>query len=343
MPTAVAEANLGLRRMHIHIDISGGNLQQQHRSRISPRFGQSSERFTQRVLNQLVADVPTVQVDVLIFPSGPGQFRQTDDAAQADFRIAIFHRQSRIAKIIRPGSEQSILARGHRQRQRFSAVVGQRKRDVRIRQRKPKEHLRNMTVLGRSALDELPPGGRVEKQVANLDGGSDISSGGLGIGDRPAAVEDFISRIVGGRAGQDAGMRHRPDARERFAAEPHRGDAEQIIIGHQLAGGMRCERQQQITGVDPPAIIDDPNQLAAAVFNIHMDVLCPSIDRVLNQLFDNSRWPLDHLAGRDAVDQRGGELLDAREHAGSIWRSIRMAKFDRMTMLNDESRMKISR
>ena len=58
-------------------------------------------------------------------------------------------------------------------------------------------------------------------------------------------------------------------------------------------------------------VVHDTDQLPATVFDIDENCGRAGVDCVFDQLFDDSRRPLDHLARGDAVDQRGRELMNA--------------------------------
>jgi hypothetical protein len=58
--------------------------------------------------------------------------------------------------------------------------------------------------------------------------------------------------------------------------------------------------------IDPATIITDPNQIDPATFNGNFDVRRSGVDAVLQRLFDDTRWALDHFTGGDLVDQTNG-------------------------------------
>ena len=67
---------------------------------------------------------------------------------------------------------------------------------------------------------------------------------------------------------------------------------------------------------------------AAAAVGDDLDAARAGVERVLDQLLDDARRPLDHLAGGDAVDDGFGELADGhgrlgdRECSGSTAASV---------------------
>ena len=84
-----------------------------------------------------------------------------------------------------------------------------------------------------------------------------------------------------------------------------------------LAGGVAGHGQRQLVGRDAAAVVDDADQLAAALLHRHVDPRRAGVERVLDQLLDDARRPLDHLARGDLVDDARRELAD-RGHREAI-------------------------
>ena len=77
------------------------------------------------------------------------------------------------------------------------------------------------------------------------------------------------------------------------------------------------------SGGMPRAIVDHADQCPPAVLDFDGDVLRPGVDRVLDQLLDHRRRPLDHFARGDAVDQRRRKLLNPAKFHGKDYRGIK--------------------
>ena len=54
----------------------------------------------------------------------------------------------------------------------------------------------------------------------------------------------------------------------------------------------------------PDAVVRDPDQVLAAPLDRQVDAGGPGVDRVLEQLLDDARRPLDHLARGDLIHDR---------------------------------------
>jgi len=71
------------------------------------------------------------------------------------------------------------------------------------------------------------------------------------------------------------------------------------------------DRERQLRADDAAAVILDQDQALAAVAERHRDLARAGVERVLDQLLDRARRPLDDLARRNAVDDGLGQPADA--------------------------------
>ena len=97
---------------------------------------------------------------------------------------------------------------------------------------------------------------------------------------------------------------------QRLAAEPERPDAVEVGRDADLAGRVAMHREPRVVGRHALAVVLDANQRPAALLDGHGDPACAGIERVLDEFLDDRRRPLDHLAGRDLVGERGRQDLD---------------------------------
>jgi hypothetical protein len=122
----------------------------------------------------------------------------------------------------------------------------------------------------------------------------------------PAVAEHLAPVGPAGRPCLDGHLGHTADRGHRLAAEPEGADPEQVVGVLQLAGGVAGEHERQVGRVDPVPVVHDADQLAPALFEVDVDSGSSGIDRVLKQLLDDGRRPLDHLAGGDLGDYGRG-------------------------------------
>ena len=98
-------------------------------------------------------------------------------------------------------------------------------------------------------------------------------------------------------------MRDAADGGQCFAAKAQRVDAQEIIDGVQLAGGMAGEGQRQIVAIYAAAIIRDLNKVTATVGDVHVDARAAGIDGILQEFLDYAGRSLDDLSGGNLIDE----------------------------------------
>ena len=114
----------------------------------------------------------------------------------------------------------------------------------------------------------------------------------------------------------DLEARHRRDRRQRFAAEPERGDGAEIVGAGDLAGGVARQRERQLGGGNSAAVVAHAREPHAARFDLDFDALRAGVEAVLDQLLDDGCGALDDLAGRDLIDEVIVE--DADRHGRAV-------------------------
>ena len=128
-----------------------------------------------------------------------------------------------------------------------------------------------MAQFGRVGLEELLADRGIEEQVSGLDAHAGGAVPGADRGKFAAVAEDLGTDILvlGGRLQSHTG--DAADRRQRLAAEAHRADAEQIVGLMELAGGMAGEGERQVVRLDAAAVVDDADQLRAALLEVDLD------------------------------------------------------------------------
>lgn len=91
------------------------------------------------------------------------------------------------------------------------------------------------------------------------------------------------------------------DRRERLAAKAQRADGGQILRRAQFARRVAQEGRRQLARRDAAAVVADAKIGHAAVFHLYRHALRAGVDGVFQQLLDNARRALDHLARGDEV------------------------------------------
>lgn len=308
---AFAEADFDLGR--VHVDVHAGRLkrEEQRVGRMAVVVQHVAIGLAQRVLRGLVAHEAAVYVEVLGVATGLGVCGRGDEAAQ---------RQRAGLAVQRDGGGDEVLAqqRGHavlgalrRQPPRHLAVVAQQELHLRMRQRDALESGRAVRVLGVFALQEFAPRRGVEIQVHHFHAGA-VRMGGRLHRMQGAVYRDDLVGVVGiVRAARQRQPRHGRHAGQTLAAEAQRGDRFQVVQRRDLAGGVAVQRQRQVVGGDAGAVVRHPDQLDAALGQVHADPRRAGVQAVFQHFLQRGGGAFHHLAGGDLVDEVVGQALDA--------------------------------
>ena len=114
-------------------------------------------------------------------------------------------------------------------------------------------------------------------------------------------------------------VRHRRDARQRFAAEPQRPDRAEILRPGDLARRVPFDGKARVLGLHPLAIVLDANELLAAELDSDLD----ATSRPASSAFSTSSLTTD--AGRSTTSPAAiwlarcsGKPVDARHVRSSV-------------------------
>ena len=299
--------------MHIDVHLIRRHFEKQKAHRLPPDHLQPPVRLGQRMLNRPVLDPPPVDEQILRLPRRPALIGMPRVPPQPQLRLVPVHRdhpppQFRPEQLLDPVPQ--VIHR--RQFEHKLLVVPQSEMHPRMGQRNPRELLADMRELRRLRLQELPPHRRVQKQSPHVDLRPRRRPARPWFLDDPSLDLDLRPHLQLGRTRPQPERRHLRNRRQRLPPEPHRLHAEQIIRLGQLARRVRRDRQFDVFRVDPAAVVDDANQLRAPLLALDIDPRSPGIHGILEQLLHHARGTLDHLAGRDLVDQRRRQLPNPR-------------------------------
>ncbi len=183
----------------------------------------------------------------------------------------------------------------------FPAGAGEREADFGITQCQLRHELRELRGFSGVGLQELAARRQVVKHVRHFDQRA-FRTSGLDDGFDDARIHANLgAALAAPRARAQPEVRDRCDRRQRLTAETKSDDRPEIIRALDLAGRVPFEAQPRILGIHADAVVFDANHLLAAVFGGDDDARRLGVDRVLDELFDNGRGPLDHFTGRDLI------------------------------------------
>ncbi len=330
---SMAEADFGLRRMHVDVDLFQIAIQKQQREGIAGRRHQVVIGGGEGVQQQAVADQAPVDEQVNRIAIEALHLRAADEAAQAEAARAsllVFDRQREGARLIAQieqlfedlAAEDLIDAlaqsgdRGYIQE--LGVVMAQQKALVGMRQAVVRDQRGDVRDFGLLGAQEFLARRNVVEQVAHGDDGAAGERGVFAAQDLAAREFDCGADGFFARARFEQQPRYRRDGRQRFAAESQRGDGEQIFHVGKFAGGVALEGQQRVVAHHAHAVVGQANQAAAAGFDIQTKFGGPGVERVFEQFFDDAGGALDHFSGSDFIGDVVGENADAAHSEGSL-------------------------
>ena len=126
----------------------------------------------------------------------------------------------------------------------------------------------------------------------------------------PVDANFSAGRLPSRAASQDE-MRDGRDARQCLSAEAERADRAEILRAGDLTGRVPFDRQARVLRHHPVAVVFHANQLLATELDGDGDAAGIRVERVLDELFNDRRGPLNDLARRDLVREVQRQPADA--------------------------------
>ena len=328
---AVAEAHLGLRRVHVDVHLLRVALEEQQRERIRRRRHQVVIRRGERVQQQAVANQAAVDEDEDRIAIALLHLRAREEAAQAErarARLAVARlrvgrqQQSSLSRApistrssSSPAAEHLVDAllqgRDRRDVQQLGRAAGELQGLVGMRQAVVRHQRGDVRQLGLLGAQKFLARGDVVEEIADRDAGAAaerrlLAAQHLAAGDLDARAGGLLLR-----ARFEQQPRDRRDRRQRLAAKAERRDGEQVLHVAQLAGGVAFEGEQRVVAQHAAAIVDDADEAPSAGFDLDAQLGRAGVERVFEQLLDDRGRALHDFAGGDLVGDLVGENADA--------------------------------
>jgi hypothetical protein len=109
------------------------------------------------------------------------------------------------------------------------------------------------------------------------------------------------SNLIGLALCREGEVRHTCNGWKRFAAEPKRGDFEEVIRSSDFACRVALYGKDGINWAHPTAIVPNDNQAASTILDVDIDSRSTSIHGILDELFDDTARTLHDFAGGNLV------------------------------------------
>ena len=314
---AIAETHFDLRRMDIDVYLRRIDFQRQHVGWEALAVQHVLIRRAHRMGEQLVAHEAAVHIKILGIATRLRSCRQTSESMQAHGARGFIQMQARRCELGAENLGAALGDLGDAPVIGGAAVVCQRKRHVRARQRDAPHDLGAVAEFGLLGLQELAPRRRIEVQVPHIDRSAECAGGGsrcvCG-----AAIELPCMRRIDGAGGQRQ-LRHGCDRGQRLAAKTECRDMLQVGQRCDLRGGVPRQRQRHLLGRDAASVVGDGDALDAALFEADENGRCAGIECVFEEFLDHCRRAFDDFASGDLRNQLVGQRLDrTRGLQGSI-------------------------
>ena len=304
------EPHLGLGRVNVHVDVVVGQLQVEDGGGETPLHEQRVVCLQQGVGQQLVAHEAMVDERDHVTGVAEGLRRLAREPVAPEMFPGQRERHEVAAGVAEHLPHAVPQPWGGGIVREPLAAVMEPEVHRGMRQRRAVHDVAHVLDLGAGGLHELEPGRDMVEQVPHLDGGPRRTARGRGTS-LPAVLHAVPApELLGSRTRHHLHGRHRGDAGQRLAAKAHGGDARQVRLAANLAGGMALEGQGNVLPGHALAVVADPDEGRAVALHQHRDLACAGIEGVVHQLLDHRRRPLHHLAGGDAVDERVGQHGD---------------------------------
>jgi hypothetical protein len=184
--TRIAEADLGLGRMDIHVDGARVEFDEHRVGRMTRTVQHVGVRLAQGMRQQAVAHEAAIDEAVLGVASGTREGRLRHETGDADLARIGLDRARVLHEFVAEQRTHAGRHVGGRQPLREPAVVLQLECHLRYRQRNAAEHVVAVAVLGLFGTQEFPPRRGVVIEVGDIDDSAGIESRRLGV---PAVVD----------------------------------------------------------------------------------------------------------------------------------------------------------
>ena len=168
-------------------------------------------------------------------------------------------------------------------------------------------------------FEELHPGGGVEKQVFDHNGGAVGAAGLLLLCDLAPCEGQMQPQGSLPGLGEQIHPGHRSDGRQGLPPEAQGVDAFQIPLPFYLAGGMAEESGGGVLRLHAAAVVGDPDIGDAALADLHRHSIGPGVQSVFQQLLHHRRRTLHHLPGGDHVGHLGSQNGNFTHFLSTPW------------------------
>ncbi len=185
-----------------------------------------------------------------------------------------------------------------------SPLEGKFEPDVRPSKRHIGHVLCDVAALGPVGFQKLVAGRRVVEKVPHAHLSTDRRSPRRGVLHIPLHFE-ADPRFRFSRPADELHARHRSNAGKGLAPKTERPYGGQIFGSENLAGRVAFKCERGVFGAHASPVVRDADHFSARAGDVDANGARACVDRILDELLDDGRGPLDHLARRDLIADVG--------------------------------------
>ena len=302
----ILEADLGLGRMDVDVDLLGRNVDEQGQHRVAVAREQVLIGAAHRADQQPILHRAAVDEQILVIGDAAVEGRQAGDAAEPCIAPHIIDGDAVRGEIaIGEGGDPGGPVLARRDAQHAPPVMVEAEGDVRARHGEALHDIEAGGIFAADRTEELAACRHLREQIRDAHPRARRQRGGP-LPRQPAIVDGPRPAILPARAAFD---RHMGDARDRWqrlAAKAQGGDLVDLVAV-QLGGGMAFERERDFVRGHAAAVVGHLDPVDPAAGKAHRDTRRTGVDRVLDQLLQRTGRSFHHFTGRDSIDQMFGQ------------------------------------
>jgi len=181
-------------------------------------------------------------------------------------------------------------------------VSGNVEMNIRERERRPGQPIRDVPPLSRSRLEEFAARGYGGKEVGDLDARADRCAGDSLVLDhsRFDAQLEGLGRIAWPTA--QSQPRHRCDCGQGLPTETVSPNLLEVRHRSDLAGRVTPQGHARVLRTHPGTVVRHGDPIRPAPAGFDANPARARVERVLDELLDDGSRPFDDLPGRNLVD-----------------------------------------
>ncbi len=299
----IFKTHLDLGRVNIDIVLFRRHIQEQKHRRIAVGLHQALISLPHGMLDEFIPDESPIEKDILICAAGTRRGGFADEAGNLHPLFLFANRHHGLGQLLAKQNPHPLGQRlSAEQAIGFPGIVNQRQIQRQICQGNACKMLDDMRHFGVCGAKEFPPGWQLIKQVPHIYCCPDIGTGRADGFPLAAIAIEQIGLDGIGRTADECHLGYRGNTGQSLPAKAHRPDDMQVVGLSDLAGRMRLQRQLQIFGIHPAAVVGYSDAFAPAVFDQNRNPCRPGIDAVFQQFLDNTGRPLDDFSGRNHIN-----------------------------------------